>query len=73
MYHKHKPNVQGGAWIAFEEIDWQWSMTATPPWNQPATEQPKPTGAFEPSGAAAFPGWVNTSANFVNAQWVLTI
>ena len=68
-YLMYKPaGPVGGVWIALSAVDWSWSKelarplggswTATPP-----SSQPTPTTRM-PSGADAFPTWVNTATNF---------
>jgi len=67
-YLMYKPNEMGSVWIALSEIDWSWSATAINiggTWSGPNSKQPTPTGPTTPSGAAAFPTWVNVGAAFV--------
>ena len=76
IYLMYQPNIQGSAWIALSQINWTWTETATntgppgePSWIGTSTAQPAPTGPTQPSGAAAFPPWVNTSSNFRGLPW----
>ncbi len=69
MYISNLPN---SVWIAVSELDWSWSETASQPFPQPdpkPTQQPQPT-TKTPSGAAAFPGWVNKVVNLMDSGWM---
>ncbi len=68
----YKSNLRPSVWIALSEIDWSWSEQASPPFAQPdpnPTQQPQPQGPKTPSGAAAFPTWVNTTDNLAFSAW----
>jgi hypothetical protein len=61
-------NGGSGVWIAIAEADWSWTETATmvngvltAPLSSPAAPS-----MSTPSGAAAFPTWVNSIANYQN-------
>ena len=63
----------GGVWIALQEIDWNFSVSATNPnpgfngaWNVGTLKQTQVTGPTTPSGGKEFPSW-NSDSN--SAQW----
>jgi hypothetical protein len=63
-YLMYRPT--GGVWIALDELDWNWTETATNATGVltgPTSAQPAPTETM-PSGANVFPTWVNTTTNF---------
>ncbi len=71
-YLMYQPSIQG-VWIALSQINWVWLEVATNNggvWGGTTTKQPAPTGPTAPTGAAAFPSWVNTSVNFVNQAFI---
>jgi hypothetical protein len=72
MYLMYQSNVQSSVWIALSELDWSWTETATnngtatnPQWTGSQSQQPGAT-TKKPSGAAAFPTWVNLTPNFTD-------
>ena len=66
-YLMYQANMQGSVWIAVSEMDWSWSASVSqgPPGIASSNPQPAPTGPITPSGAAAFPWWVNTGTNLL--------
>ncbi len=72
-YLMYKPSVRSRSanWIALSEMDWNWSNTGSfqgGAFSAPSSLQATPTPKT-PSGQAAFPGWVNTSANFLSSAF----
>ena len=68
-YLMYKSDSGNSVWIAVSQLGWSFSATATNaagmwmgPTNQPVTV----SGPTKPSGAAAFPPWVNTAQAFID-------
>ncbi len=63
---------KSGVWIGVSKLDWTESETATfvgGVLTGPTSAQPQPAGASSPMGDTAFPTWVNTSSNFLAANF----
>lgn len=67
LYLMYKAPVPPANWVAISEMDWQWSETALSTngvWSAMSSPQPNPVGPTTPSGAPAFPTWVNLGSQF---------
>lgn len=71
-YLMYKPSTSG-VWIALQKVSWSWSKTANRPpggnWSATTGDTPQPNPTITtPTGAAAFPTWVNLATVFNNSN-----
>ncbi len=63
-YLMFQSGVQGSVWIALSQLSWSWTA-ATAAGQGKVNGVPTTGNASTPSGAAAFPSWVNTGTNIL--------
>ncbi len=68
IYLMYQSDMENSVWIAVSQLNWSWSVSVSQQnYGQPnPTPQPDPGNSSPPSGASAFPTWVNTITAFTN-------